>query len=34
SSTSCEVFRIYAACEDELVGVGALSAVVVDAVGV
>ncbi|GKG14698.1 hypothetical protein Tco_0354298, partial [Tanacetum coccineum] len=31
SSTSCEVFGIVRACEDESVGVGAESAVVVDA---
>ncbi|GJY94701.1 hypothetical protein Tco_0511062 [Tanacetum coccineum] len=31
SSTSCEVFGIVGACEDESVGVGAESAVVVDA---
>ncbi|GJU47523.1 hypothetical protein Tco_1204789 [Tanacetum coccineum] len=34
SLTSCEVFGISAASEDEFVGVGAVSAVVVDAVGV
>ncbi|GJX75934.1 hypothetical protein Tco_0322745 [Tanacetum coccineum] len=34
SLTSYEVFGISAACEDEFVGVGAVSAVVVDAVGV
>ncbi|GJU68801.1 hypothetical protein Tco_1255060 [Tanacetum coccineum] len=34
SSTSCEVFGVSAACEDEIVGFGALSIIVVDAVGV
>ncbi|GJV94103.1 hypothetical protein Tco_1541916 [Tanacetum coccineum] len=31
SSTSCEVFGMFAACEDEFVGVGVVFAVVVDA---
>ncbi|GKA72787.1 hypothetical protein Tco_0779003, partial [Tanacetum coccineum] len=34
SSISREVFGISAACEDEFVGVGAVSAVVVDTIGV
>nr|GFD05658.1 hypothetical protein [Tanacetum cinerariifolium] len=32
SSTSCEVIGIFFAREDEFVGVGAMSAIVVDAV--
>nr|GFC63043.1 hypothetical protein [Tanacetum cinerariifolium] len=32
SSTSCEEIRIFVAREDEFVGIGAVSAIVVDAV--
>nr|GFD17377.1 hypothetical protein [Tanacetum cinerariifolium] len=32
SSTSCEVIRIFVAREDEFVGIGAVSTIVVDAV--
>nr|GFB93281.1 hypothetical protein [Tanacetum cinerariifolium] len=32
SSTSCEVIGIFVAREDEFIGVGAVSAIVVDAV--
>nr|GFD57844.1 hypothetical protein [Tanacetum cinerariifolium] len=34
SSTSCEVIRIFVAREDEFVGVGAVSAIVVDVIDV
>nr|GFC71118.1 hypothetical protein [Tanacetum cinerariifolium] len=34
SSTSCEEIRIFVASEDEFVGIGTLSAIVVDAVDV
>nr|GFC49138.1 hypothetical protein [Tanacetum cinerariifolium] len=34
SSTSCEVIRIFVARDDEFVGVGAVSAIVVDVIDV